>query len=144
VLGLGILVRLGRQALAGPVADAGLLPAGYYRHLILAALEEEDFFRALHYLEWAEDPLLAQVIVLRLRLLAAKHRRQVEVVAELAARPDLTAEHRERCQELLTQENRALELLQEYEEKALALLVQARQNRGREEPLDFSSEINIP
>jgi hypothetical protein len=144
VLGLGILVRLGRQALAGPVADAGLLPAGYYRHLILAALEEEDFSRALHYLRWAADPLLAQVIVLRLRLLAAKHRRQVEVVEELAARQDLTAEHRERCQELLTQENRALALLQEYEEKALALMEQSRQNGGREEPLDFSSDINIP
>jgi hypothetical protein len=144
VLGLGILVRLGRQALAGPVADAGLLPGGYYRHLILAALEDEDFPRALHYLQWAGDPLLGQVIVLRLRLLAAKHRRQVEVVEELASRPDLTAEHRERCQALLAQENRALALLKEYEEKALALLLKSRRNGSLGEPLDFSSDISIP
>jgi len=144
VLGLGLLVRLGRQALAGPVADAGLLPGGYYRHLILAALEEEDFPKALHYLKWAGNPLLAQIIVLRLRLLAAKHRRQVEVVEELASRPDLRAEHRERCQALLTQENRALALLREYEEKALALMERSRQNGGRGEALDFSADINIP
>jgi len=144
VLGLGLLVRLGRQVLAGPVADAGLLPGGYYRHLILAALEDEDFAGALHYLKWAENPLLAQIIVLRLRLLSAKHRRQVEVVEELASRPDLTATHRERCQALLAQENRALELLKEYEEKALALLLRFRQIGSLGEPLDFSSDINIP
>ena len=64
MLGLGLLVRLGRQVLAGPVADSGVLPAGYYRHLVLAALEEEDFPGALRHLKWAADPLLAQIIVL--------------------------------------------------------------------------------
>ncbi len=54
-----MLVRLGRQVLAGPVADAGLLPPKYYRHLILEALEEEDFPRALHHLKWSDEPLLA-------------------------------------------------------------------------------------
>ena len=76
MLGLGLLVRLGRQVLAGPVADSGVLPAGYYRHLALAALEAEDFPGALRYLKWAADPLLAQIMVFRLRLLSARHRRQ--------------------------------------------------------------------
>jgi plasmid stability protein len=143
MLGLGLLVRLGRQVLAGPVADAGVLPAGYYRHLILTALEEEDFPSALHYLKWAENPLLAQIIVLRLRLLAARHRRQVEAVEELMG-SELSAEHWERCQALLTQEGRALELLKEYEGQALALLSSSRKHGGREEPLNFSSDISIP
>jgi plasmid stability protein len=121
VLGLGLLVRLGRQVLAGPVADAGILPTGYYRHLVLEALEEEDFSGALHHLRWADNPLLAQIIILRLRLLAARHQRQVEAVQDLL-RSDLTAAHRERCQELLAQETRALELLQGYEGQALTYL----------------------
>jgi len=131
MLGLGLLVRLSRQVLAGPVADAGLLPAGYYRHLILEALEEEDFPRALHHLKWAKNPLLAQIIVLRLRLLAARHRQQQAAVQDLMGRPDLTAEHRERCQALLAQETRALEFLQDYEAQALGHLEHpGRQNSG--------------
>jgi hypothetical protein len=126
MLGLGLLVRLGRQVLAGPVADAGILPTGYYRHLVLEALEEEDFSGALHHLKWADNPLLAQIIILRLRLLAARHRRQVAAVQDLL-RTDLTAAHRERCQALLAQEDHALELLQEYEDQALAHLGSARE-----------------
>jgi hypothetical protein len=127
MLGLGLLVRLGRQVLAGPVADAGILPAGYYRHLVLEALEEEDFPQALHHLKWAEDPLLAQITVLRLRLLAAQHQRKLAAVQDLLLRADLTAEHRERCQELLDQESRALELLRDYETQALAYRGSSRQ-----------------
>lgn len=122
MLGLGLLVRLGRQVLAGPVADAGLLPASYYRHLILEALEEEDFPRALHYLKWSDDLLLAQIVVLRLRLLAGRHRRQVAVIQDLMQRSDLMVEHQERCQELLAQETRALELLSEYEARGMKIL----------------------
>jgi hypothetical protein len=122
MFGLGLLVRLGRQVLAGPVADAGILPTGYYRHLVLEALEEEDFSGALHHLKWADNPLLAQIIVLRLRLLAARHRRQVAAVQNLMLRSDLTAAHRERCQDLLAQETKALELLQGYEVQALTYL----------------------
>ncbi len=85
MLGLGLLVRLGRQVLAGPVADSGVLPAGYYRHLALAALEAEDFPGALRYLKWAADPLLAQIMVFRLRLLSARHRRQSEAIQDLLA-----------------------------------------------------------
>jgi hypothetical protein len=121
MFGLGLLVRLGRQVLAGPVADAGILPTGYYRHLVLEALEEEDFSGALHHLKWADNPLLAQIIILRLRLLAAKHRRQLAAIQDLL-RSDLTTAHRERCQELIEPETKALELLQGYEAQALTYL----------------------
>jgi hypothetical protein len=119
MLGLGLLVRLGRQVLAGPVADSGVLPAGYYRHLVLAALEEEDFPGALRHLKWAGDPLLAQIMVLRLRLLSARHRQQLEAVQDLL-RSELSAARREPYEALLGEEARALELLQDYEARAMA------------------------
>jgi primosomal protein N'' len=118
MLGLGLLVRLGRQVLAGPVADSGVLPAGYYRHLTLEALEAEDFPGALRYLKWAADPLLAQIMVFRLRLLGARHRRQWEAVRDLAA-SEPNAELREHYQTVLAEETRALELLQDYEAGAM-------------------------
>ncbi len=121
MLGLGLLVRLGRQVLAGPVADSGVLPGGYYRHLVLAALEEEDFPGALRHLKWVKDPLLAQIIVLRLRLLSAGHRRQQEKVQELLA-AELAPARREPYETLLSEEARALELLRDYENRALAHL----------------------
>ena len=121
MLGLGILVRLGRQVLAGPVADSGALPAGYYRHLALAALEAEDFPGALRHLKWAGDPLLAQILVFRLRLLAARHRQQQEAVQDLLD-SELTAPRREQYETLLAEEARALELLTDYETRALAHL----------------------
>jgi len=125
MLGLGLLVRLGRTVLAGPVADSGVLPAGYYRHLVLAALEEEDFSGALHHLKWAQDPLLAQIIVLRLRLLSARHRRQLAAVQDCLA-SELTAARRERYESLRAEETRALELLRGYETRALAHLADLR------------------
>ncbi|MFA5110333.1 MAG: hypothetical protein WC443_02900 [Desulfobaccales bacterium] len=120
MLGLGLLVRLGRQVLAGPVADAGVLPASYYRHLVLAALEEEDFPEALRFLKWANDPLLAQIIVFRLRLLAAHHRRQQEAVRDLL-RSGLAPARREQYRIFLAEGERALKLLREYEARALGL-----------------------
>jgi hypothetical protein len=120
VLGLGLLVRLGRQVLAGPVADSGVLPAGYYRHLTLEALEAEDFPGALRYLKWTADPLLAQIMVFRLRLLSARHRRQWEAVQDLLA-SESRAEPREHYKTLLIEETRALELLAGYEAGALGL-----------------------
>ena len=76
-------MRLGRSVLKGPVTDAGLLPAKVYRHLVLEAMEAEDFPGALDYLQWAADPLLAQLLVLRLRLLAARHAKQRQAILEL-------------------------------------------------------------
>lgn len=121
MLGLGLLVRLGRQVLAGPVADSGVLPAGYYRHLALEALEAEDFPGALRYLKWAADPLLAQIMVFRLRLLSARHRRQCSAIRDLSA-SESSAERREHYKALLIEETRAQELLQDYEARAMAHL----------------------
>ena len=131
-MGLSLLVRLGRRVLAGPVAGSGLLPASCYRHLALAAMEEEDFPGALDYLRWAEDPLLAQLLVLRLRLLADRHGRRRQVLSELLQeasgtglacvfhRPEACAP--EKYQALLLAEERALKLLRAYEARALVLL----------------------
>ena len=78
-------MRLGRSVLKGPVADAGVLPAKVYRHLALLAMEEDDFPGALDYLKWAADPLLAQILVVRLRLLAARHGKQRQAILALMA-----------------------------------------------------------
>ena len=121
MLGLGLLVRLGRQVLAGPVADSGVLPSGYYRHLALEALEAEDFPGALRYLKWAADPLLAQIMIFRLRLLSARHRRQWEAIRDLSA-SESSAERQEHYTTVLAEETRALELLQDYEARAMAHL----------------------
>ncbi len=121
MLGLNLLMRLGRSVLKGPVTDAGLLPAKVYRHLVLEALEEEDFPGALDYLKWAADPVLAQLLVLRLRLLAAKHERQRQVLTDLLNN-GLPEERQERCRTLLQAEDRALRLLGGYEERALAVM----------------------
>ncbi len=121
MLGLNLLVRLGRRVLAGPVAGSGLLPASYYRHLALAAMEGEDFPGALDYLRWAEDPLLAQLLVLRLRLLADRHGRRRQVLSELLQEAP-AGSTREKGQALLLAEERALKLLRAYEARALGLL----------------------
>jgi hypothetical protein len=125
MLGLNLLARLTRQVLAGPVADAGILPAGYYRHLALAAVEEEDFPGALRHLKWANNPLLAQLLVFRLRLLAGSHRRQRQALQDLL-QTSLPEETTERCRALLAQEDRALKLLGNYEAQALGLIRQDR------------------
>jgi hypothetical protein len=129
MLGLGLLVRLGRQVLAGPVADSGVLPPGFYRHLVLEALEEEDFPGALHHLKWTREPLLAQIIVLRVRLLAQEHRRRrAAIEAQLAAAPDEA--RGEQYRQVLAEEERALGLLQDYETQALAHLAGAKRSEA--------------
>ena len=133
MLGLNLLIRLGRSVLKGPVTDAGLLPAKVYRHLVLEAMEAEDFPEALNYLPWAADPLLAQILVLRLRLLAGQHDRQRQVIlerleADSGASPGpvngtgYKPVPPEKYQELIQAEDRAIKLLMEYEGRAVALL----------------------
>lgn len=124
MFGVGVLVALGRRLVAATLADTGLLPASYYRHLALAALEEEDFPRALQWLPFARDPLITQLLVLRLRLLAQKHEEQRRAVLELLDQ-NPPENLRERGQALLTQENRALELLGQYERQGLKILYRA-------------------
>lgn len=118
MLGVNLLVRAGRSLLAGPVADAGWLPGSYYRHLVLEALEEDDFPGALNYLKWTGDPLLAQLLILRVRLLAREHRQQRQTLQDLLTN-GLPEERREKCLALLEKQERALEFLTEYEGRAL-------------------------
>ena len=125
MFGIGILVALGRRVATAALADTGLLPAGFYRHLALAALEEEDFPRALKWLPFAEDPVLTQLLVLRLRLLAARHNEQRQAVLALLDQ-DLPPNLRSRGQALLEQEDKATALLQGYTKAALQLLGQPR------------------
>jgi hypothetical protein len=89
--------------------------------LALAALEEEDFSAALNYLKWANDPLLVQVLILRLRLLAARHLRQGQALEDLL-QTDLSEEQRAGYQALLKEEARALKLLKQYEFQGLEML----------------------
>ena len=126
MFGIGILVALGRRVAAATLADTGLLPAGYYRHLTLAALEEEDFPGALKWLPFARDQVLTQLLVLRLRLLAKQHDEQRRAVLALLDQ-DLPDTLRERGQALLDQEKRAAELLRDYEGEALKLLEAGRE-----------------
>ena len=118
MLGINLLVRAGRSLLAGPVADAGWLPTKYYRHLVLEALEEDDFPGALNYLRWTEEPLLAQLLILRVRLLAKEHDRQ-RLTLETLLDDGIPEERREKCRVLLEKQERALELLEEYEAQAM-------------------------
>jgi hypothetical protein len=104
--------------LAGPLADAGWLPGSYYRHLVLEALEDDDFPGALNYLRWTDDPLLAQLLILRLRLLAQEHQQQRRTLQHLLAN-GLPEARREKCRVLLEKQEHALELLREYEGQAI-------------------------
>ncbi|MCL4504161.1 MAG: hypothetical protein M1438_20240 [Deltaproteobacteria bacterium] len=136
MLGLNLLIRLSRSVLKGPVTDAGLLPAKVYRHLVLEAMEDDDFPGALDYLQWAEDRLLAQMLVLRLRLLAARHDRQRRTILELlegvsstGVKPVSDTTQRavlpEKYRHLLEAEDQALKLLAGYEARALSLMAAA-------------------
>lgn len=126
MFGIGILVALGRRLAAATLADTGLLPASYYRHLALEALEEEDFPGALKWLPFAQDPVLTQLLVLRLRLLGKQHEGQRRALAALLDQ-DLPENLRERGQALLDQENKAAEILRNYEGVAMKILGDSRE-----------------
>lgn len=121
MFGIGILVALGRRLAAAALADTGILPAAFYRHLALAALEEEDFPQALKWLPYAQDPVLTQLLVLRLRLLGKEHEEQRRGVQALLDQ-NLPENLRERGLALLDQENKAAKLLKIYERQALKIL----------------------
>jgi hypothetical protein len=90
-------------------------------------MEEEDFPRALDYLKWAEDSLLTQIFVFRLRLLKTRHQEQHQALEHLENRSP-SPEQRAKIRALLHQESRALELLADYEARALKLI----NGRGQE------------
>jgi hypothetical protein len=145
MFGIGILVALGRRLVSATLADTGLLPASYYRHLALTALEEEDFPGALQWLPFAQDPVLTQLLVLRLRLLAKEHEGQRRAVLALLDQ-DLPENLRERGQALLDQENRATELLRNYEGEALKILGDSREpeSTGASGPSEIDPQLEEP
>jgi hypothetical protein len=75
----------------------------------------------LQWLPFAHDQVLTQLLVLRLRLLAMKHNEQRQALGELLDQ-EPPENLRGRCQALLNEENRAVELLGEYERQALEIL----------------------
>ena len=92
-------------------------------------------------MKWAQDPLLAQLLVLRLRLLAAKHGRQRQAILErleanssAGFQPVSDAGWKlalpEKYQDLLRAEDRALGLLGDYEGRALALVKRSSLNQN--------------
>jgi len=103
MLGVNLLVRLGRTLLSGPLTESGVLPASYYRHLALAAMEEENYPEALGYLKWAQDRVLIQALILRLRLLMARHDQRRRGLEELLASSRLNGSG-EKCRAWLAEE----------------------------------------
>lgn len=132
MFGVGILVGLGRRLFTAVAADSGLLPAGYYRHRVLAALEEEDFEAVLRYLPWAEDAVLTQVVILRLRLLLARHGKRQDVFRQALEKPG-TPEQKARLRQVLAAEAQAAALLKGYEGRAKALLPKPAWGGGKGE-----------
>lgn len=125
-VGLNLLFRLGRQMLAAPLEDSGLLPGKYYRSQALAALEEADFSECLRYLRLAEPHrkpktrMIAQLLILRCRLLRDQHQRQRAKVMELWQR-EADAAKKQRYEEVLQAEAKAIHLLESYIREAQEL-----------------------
>ena len=122
-VGLNLLFRLGRRLLAAPLEDSGLLPGKYYRSQALAALEEQDFPGCLRYLRLAaprrraQTRMIAQVLILRCRLLREKHWRQQQTLQELCRR-ESDAAKQARYTEILQAEEKAIQFLDSYIQEA--------------------------
>ena len=118
-VGLNLLFRVGRRLLAEPLEDSGLLPGKYYRSQALAALEEQDFPGCLRYLRLAaphrraKTRMIAQVLILRCRLLREKHQRQQQTIQELC-RLERDSVKKARYTEILQAEEKAIQFLDSY------------------------------
>lgn len=125
-VGLNLLFRVGRKMLAEPLEDSGLLPGKYYRSQALAALEDQDFPECLRYLRLAEPHrkaktrMIAQVLILRCRLLRDEHQRQLIKLAELH-RQEGDATKRRRYEEIQQAATQAIHLLNSYIREAQEL-----------------------
>jgi hypothetical protein len=118
-VGLNFLFRVGRKVLAEPLEDSGLLPGKYYRSQALDALTENDFPECLRYLKMAETHrktqarMVAQLLILRCRMLLADHKSRIK---DLTDRLGLTtdADKVRRYEDILTEERKAVQLLEGY------------------------------
>ena len=126
-VGLNFLFRVGRKVLAAPLEDSGLLPGKYYRSQALDALTENDFPECLRYLKMAETHrktqarMVAQLLILRCRMLLADHKGRIR---DLTDRLRLTtdADKQRRYEEILTEERKAVQLLERYIREAQDLV----------------------
>lgn len=125
-VGLNFLFRVGRRLLAEPLENSGILPGKYYRSQALAALHEHDFPGCLRYLRLADPQhkfktrMIAQVLILRCRLLREKHQRQlakVEALCQEASDPD----KQQRYLDILLAERQAIHYLESYIREAQEL-----------------------
>ena len=117
--GVNFLFRVGRKVLAEPLEDSGLLPGKYYRSQALQALEENDFPACLRYLKMAQvhrkaqARLVAQILILRCRMLQEEHSSRVSSLREvlrLESDPEMVRRYRQ----ILAEEHKALHLLGSY------------------------------
>ncbi len=125
-VGLNFLFRIGRRLLAAPLENSGLLPGKYYRSQALSALDEHDFPACLHYLRLADPQrqaktrMIAQVLILRCRLLREERQRQlakVEALCHEASDPD----KKQRYLDILLEEKKAIHYLESYIREAQEL-----------------------
>jgi hypothetical protein len=126
-LGVNLLFRLGRKLLAEPLEDSGLLPGTYYRSQALGALEENDFPACLRYLQMAgahrktQARMVAQLLILRCRLLQEDHKRRVQTLEE-KLRQAMEPEKVRRYEQILKEEGKAKKLLAGYIQEAQGLV----------------------
>ncbi len=140
--GVNFLFRLGRKLLAEPVEDTGWLPGKYYRLQALRSLEDNDFPECLRYLRMAfphrkaQARMVAQLLVLRCRMLQADHERQLQ---SLKAMQRLEGESviGQRYGQIISEEHKALNLLGRYIQEAQELM-----KKPDPPPLPSDGEIN--
>ena len=126
-LGVNMLFRLGRKVLAEPVEDTGLLPGKYYRSQALTALQENDFPECLRYLKMAKTHrkaqarMVAQLLILRCRMLLEEHRGRLRGLTD-RLRLETAIDKQRRYEEILTEEQKAIHLLERYVREAQDLV----------------------
>lgn len=126
-LGVNMLFRLGRKVLAEPLEDTGLLPGKYYRSQALAALQENDFPECLRYLKMAkvhrkaQARMVAQLLILRCRMLLEDHKGRAQSLSD-RLRLETDTDKQQRYEEILTEERKAIHLLERYVREAQDLV----------------------
>lgn len=126
-VGLNFLFRVGRKVLAAPLEDSGLLPGKYYRSQALDTLADNDFPECLRYLKMAETHrkaqarMVAQLLILRCRMLREDHTGRIQGLTD-RLRSATEADKQHRYEEILTEERKAVQLLECYIREAQDLV----------------------
>ena len=122
MLGLNSLSKLFRKTIGPRIEALGLLPHRYYLHRALDALEEDDIDEAVRMVTLAGNDkkdarwrLVCQQVIFRCRILASQHQKQLdrfETEMEIFGKP---SELRETYLRLEKAEERARDILRNYE-----------------------------